>query len=172
MQMERYPASMRWLHWCVGALVIFMLVLGLVMETLPPDMRRQAFSLHKSLGVTVFLLVLVRLLNRWRSTLPPLPDAISKFDALAARTVHHLFYLLLLLMPVSGAVMSQAKGYPVAVFGFHLPVFIDENKNIGRIAYEAHELIGYILIGIIALHIGGTAKHLLVDRINILRRMV
>lgn len=167
----RYPRAMRVLHWTIAGLVIATLILGLVMESLPQDVRRQGYSLHKSLGVTILLLMLARIITRWRATLPaPTPD-LQRPERALAQTVHYAFYVLLLALPVSGIVMSQAGGHPVALFGLDLPVFVQQNKALGRTAYELHELIAYGVMALLALHLGGVLKHVIVDKTNILKRM-
>ena len=171
MPTARYPHAMRLMHWIVAPLVIAVLGLGLVMEDLPQDLRRQGYSLHKSLGVTILLLVLVRMLVRWRSTLPSPIPGLGKGEALLAKAVHYGFYVLLLAMPISGIVMSQAGGHPVALFGLGLPVLVPQDKALGKLAYEAHELIGNGLIALLALHLVGILKHAVLDKTNILKRM-
>lgn len=167
----RYPGALRVLHWVMAPLVIGMLALGLVMEDLPQDIRAQGYSLHKSFGVALLLLILMRLGVRWRSVLPVPVAGLQRWERLLARAVHHAFYVLLLAMPVSGIVMSQAGGHPVAFFGLNLPVFVSQDKALRRFSYESHELIGNALISLLVLHIAGVLKHALVDRTNLLKRM-
>jgi len=171
MLITRYPRAMRMLHWVVAPLVSAVLVLGLLLESLPEDVRGQGYSLHKSLGVTILLLMVVRVLVRWRATLPQPTPGLRRWERVLAQGVHYAFYVLLFAMPISGIIMSQAGGHPVALFGLELPVVVPQDKMLGRLAYESHELIGYTLIGLFALHLGGILKHLLIDRTNIIKRM-
>jgi cytochrome b561 len=167
----RYPRAMRILHWLVAPLVISLLALGLVMEDLPGTVRGQAYSLHKSFGIVVLLLMLARILVRWREALPAPVAGVRSWERGLAKAVHLAFYPLLLAMPLSGFVMSQAGGHPVALFGLSLPVLVPQDKALGRTAYELHELIGYSLIVLILLHVGGALKHLLIEKISIFKRM-
>lgn len=158
---ERYGAIARLLHWSVSLLVIGLLAVGLIMTEMEfsPDTLK-LYGLHKSFGIIVLTLMTLRLIWRLMNTRPELPKTIEEWQARAAKATHWLFYALLFAMPLTGWLMSSAAGFPVSVFGLPaLPDLVAPNKELGEIFEEAHELIGYSLIGLIVLHISAALMH-------------
>ncbi len=170
---ENYGSVSRGFHWLTAALVIGLLVLGLLLE----EMARGAFklkmiNLHKSVGVLVLLLTLARILWHFYSKKPALIATLKKWEKVLSHTLHGLLYLALIGMPMSGWIMSSAKGYPVSLFKLAtLPQIVEENKALAEWAGEIHEILGYTLIVIIIVHFVGALKHHFIDRDDTLRRM-
>ena len=169
---DRYTRVAIWLHWTIGALIIVNLVLGIghdAMKGFP------AIPIHKSIGLTVLALSLVRLAWRLGHPAPPLPADVPRWQALSAHALHWGFYLLMLALPLSGWAMSSggAKRYPLDWFGlFPVPYLpIPQGSPIGGVAHEAHEILGYVWIALLVLHVAAALKHHFVDRDTVLLRI-
>lgn len=171
---ERYGAVSKLFHWGMAVLVIYMLYLGLTMEDLPlgPEKLR-LIGLHKSLGIIVLVLALLRLKWRWFSKTPPLPDDLDKMHRVGSKLAHSMFYGLLILIPLCGWVMSSARGFSVSVFGWGpLPDFVNRNEELGKISGEAHEILAFALIGVIVLHVLAALVHHFKYKNRVLKRML
>ncbi|MGH8597082.1 MAG: cytochrome b, partial [Gammaproteobacteria bacterium] len=152
----KYTRTAMWLHWLIAGLVFTLFALGWYMVDLPkgPD-RGASFALHKSLGLTVFLLMLWRLGWRLRHAAPPLPDTVPHWQATVARAVHASFYLLLLLQPITGYLSSSYSGYDTALFGIALPQWGHHNPPLNELFTEIHVLNSMILLGLVLAHLAG-----------------
>ncbi|MBX7250110.1 MAG: cytochrome b [Caulobacteraceae bacterium] len=173
---EHYSPFTLTLHWVTAALVVAQPLLVWLSEDLPREQHWAAVGLHKSLGVTVLVLTLVRLLARLaghRSI--PLPDQMPDWQKFVARLNHGLFYALLIGMPITGWAGATAGGRDVSVFGaFNLPAFpmVPADRALAHNLMELHEVAGFVLIGLIALHVAGALKHYVLDRDDVLQRML
>lgn len=162
------------LHWLIAALVFAGWGLGWYMHDLPASPSKlQYYSWHKWIGVTVFMLALVRALWRATHAPPPLPATTAPWQVRAARVSHFLFYLLLLALPLSGWLMSSAKGFQTVYLGLvPLPDLLAKDKALGETLEEVHEVLGVALAWLVVLHVAAAAKHHFVDRDQVLRRML
>ncbi|WP_131781058.1 cytochrome b [Legionella gresilensis] len=160
------------LHWLLAIIVIAMLCVGLYMvslDTSPEKLR--LYGLHKAFGVVVLTLVTLRVLWRFINITPQL--TIPRWERNAALTVHWLLYILLFAMPLTGWLMSSAAGFPVSFFGlFTLPNLIAPNDYWRDFFAQAHELLAYILIALITLHVFAALKHHFYDKDDTIRRML
>jgi cytochrome b561 len=128
---------------------------------------------HKSIGLTIFALAVLRLLWRWYSPPPPFPAAMPRWQVNAARFTHYAFYALLFLLPISGLVMSAASNYPVSYFGlFTIPNVVAPDETLKHIMKERHEMLFDILVAVAVVHVVAALKHHFVDRDDVLRRML
>jgi len=161
------------LHWVMAVLIIILLILGLYMVGLPIGSRKLKFyGWHKELGVLVLGLVLVRVSWRLSNVLPRLDD-IPRWEAIAARATHWAFYLLMGILPITGWVMSSATGLPVSFFGlFVLPDIVGPNEGLRVLFQEIHEWLAYIMIALICLHVAAAFKHWLINKDDVMRRML
>jgi cytochrome b561 len=170
---HQYGLVSRWLHWAVFVLVLGMLVAGATLDFLPDGtLKGMATSLHKSFGVVVALLMGIRLL--WR-IYNPRPDPLGHHavENYLAHVVHVFLYILLLLQPLVGILMSQAFGYPVTIFGlFSLPTIVWQSPQLGRFFLQCHTVIAILLALTIAIHVGAALKHHFIDRDRTLSRML
>lgn len=172
---QKYALIHRVLHWLIAIGIIGLLAVGLYMTGLDKDdpSRGELYGLHKSFGVTILGLAVLRLISRAITFIPPMPKGLKLLEKGLAHMVHALLYIAMFAMPVSGIAMSQAAGYPVKWFGIQLPTLLEKNQQIGGIAHEIHEYGGYVLIGLIALHFLGAMKHRFFDKENdVLPRMI
>jgi len=168
-----YTRTAALLHWVVAALVLGMIAFGWLMQEIPKDpvgARANAFNLHKSIGLTVLLLMLAR--AAWRVTHPPpgLPP-MPVWQARTARAVHILLYVCLFVQPLTGYLGSAYSGYPVKMFGMLLPAWAPKSVSIKDAMSVAHLVNSWVLVGALTLHLAGALKHALVDRDGLLGRM-
>lgn len=171
---SEYGSIAKSLHWLVALLVIGLLAAGFVMTSMPlsPD-RLKLYGLHKSFGITVLALVVVRLAWRMANPVPALPSHMEKAEKFAAHGAHYALYALLLLMPMTGWLMSSAAGFPVSVFGlFRMPDLIGANKEAREILGEVHEIGAWILIVLVSLHVLAALFHHFHHKDDVLRRML
>lgn len=168
---ERYNAVARALHWIIAALIIGNIAGGLLHEPLEDVVN--LMPLHKASGMTVLALSLVRIAWRltWRA--PAHPAGMSGLEVLAARATHLAFYALMLAMPLTGWIMSSAGKYPLSWFGlFDLPKLPVTRENpLYGIAHEGHELLGWLALALVVLHVGAGLRHHFLLKDNVLRRM-
>ena len=171
---DRYDLPMMALHWAIALLIIAAFVLIQVVDGMPRGPERSALmGLHKSMGVTVILLVLLRLVWRRISPPPALPTGTVPLMALAAKGGHLALYALMIAVPVVGVLMSQAKGRPVEVWGmFALPALVGENREFGKPLEEAHELLGNLILVVAGLHAAAAIFHQWVLKDGLLSRML
>ena len=149
------------LHWGMALVIVGMLASGLLMEDLQPlALKFQVIQMHKSFGLLVLWLVIVRLLWRFTTPAPMLPAGTPLWQKLVAHGTHALLYVLMVGLPLSGWLMSDAKGYHPNFFGLNVPVLMAEpNKELGHLLGEMHEIGAFVMMGLLALHIGAAVMH-------------
>jgi len=162
------------LHWIVATLVIGQFALGWLMQEIakqPPGARAAAFNFHKSLGLTLLALMLLRL--TWRLTHKPsaLPAAMPAWQSRLAHGTHWLIYATLIALPLVGYLGSEFSGYPVKYFGIALPAWLGKNPQAKDLMSLAHLTLTWVLAGAVTLHLAGVVKHGLVDNDGLLARM-
>ena len=161
------------LHWLAGALILCGFTLGLLLKDLPispPTLRLVAY--HKWIGITVFLLAVVRLGWRWAHPAPP-PVAMPEWQRRAAAATHALLYVLMLVIPLSGWVYSSASGVQVVYLGLvPLPDLVSKDKALAAVLKAVHVTLNYGLLALVCVHAGAAIKHHWVDRDDVLRRML
>lgn len=170
----RYTKTAKGLHWLMAVLFFGLLGLGFYMQGLPfsPD-KLKYYSWHKWLGVIVFLLALVRL--GWRVTHQPpaLPSSMPRLMQVAAHAGHHMLYLLMFAIPLSGWLMSSAKGFQTVWFGvLPIPDLLEKDKMLGDLLQTVHVSLNYLFIAVLVGHIGAALKHHFIDKDDILTRML
>lgn len=170
----RYTGTAIVLHWLLALLILAALAWGLYMVDLRlSPWKLKAYAWHKWLGVTIFLLVLARLAWRLTHQPPPLPATLPAWQRLLAGISHALLYLLMLAMPLTGWLMSSAKGFQTVYFGvLPIPDLLDKNKILGDALASAHATLAWLLIALLALHVAAALKHHFIDRDDVLRRML
>lgn len=172
-QQVKYSRFGMLLHWVTVGLVIALYAIGWSMVELPKGPARgEAFALHKSLGMTVFLLTAVRLFWRFRSPPPPLPNTIARWQRLLATSVHHLFYVLLFLQPAMGYLSSSFSPYPSSYFGLPLPDWGEHRPGLNEFFTELHVAGSVALLIVIVLHVIGALSHAFKAGDRLVRRML
>lgn len=171
---DRYGLVAILFHWVMAIIVITMVCLGLYMTSLPSGPEQsKLIGWHKGLGVIILGLILLRLLWRLINITPMLPNQMPSWEKWAARIVHWSFYIILVIMPISGWIMSSAAGYPVSFFGlFTLPNLVQPDENLAHIMVTVHNTLAFTLIGLIILHVAAALKHYLIDKDDVFQRML
>ena len=170
----RYTATAKTLHWAMAILIFGLLALGFYMHDLPLSPEKlKLYSWHKWAGVCAFLLVLVRLAWRAAHRPPPLPATMPAHLQFAAHAGHFLLYALMLAIPLSGWLMSSAKGFQTVWFGvLPIPDLVGKDKELGDLLQSVHMVLNLVFAIAIAGHIGAALKHHFIDRDDILTRML
>lgn len=170
---ERYNRTAILLHWIIAALVVAMIVLGQVMTEVPrgTPLRGELFNFHKSLGLLVLALVVVRLAWRLTHRPPSLPIDVPPWNRRLANLTHIAFYVLLLAQPLLGYVASSFGKYGVKFFGLALPAWGSDNPAVREPFLAAHHLVADLLVVLIALHLAGVAWHRFGQQPLLWRRM-
>lgn len=169
----RYASPAIIIHWLTAALIFVTFPLGKYMHGLPLSPQKlELYSYHKWLGVTVLLLFLPRVLVRLAKP-PPTALPAPAWQLKAANVTHFLLYVLILLVPISGWMMSSAKGFPVMYLNMlPLPDLVSKNKELGDLLKDAHEALSTGLILLVGLHVAAAIKHHVIDKDGTLRRML
>ena len=169
----RYAPPAIALHWLMACLIVAAYFMGLSIDDIPvgPD-RIFVVTWHKWIGVTVALLWFARVAVRAAYPIPALPASSPAWQNTAANLTHIALYALMIAIPVSGWLMSSAKGYTTTFFGFFdLPNLLEKDKALGHTLKEVHELCANTLMILVVAHIGAALKHQLIDKDNLLDRM-
>lgn len=172
-----YGTVAKWFHWVTVLLLAVALPLGPLISFIKDDAKMPFYAVHESAGVTLFLVVLLRWLWRWRHPPPPLDPRIPRPLRATAEAVHHSLYALLLLQPLVGFVMTNAFGFPLrgetAYLGFiDLPRFMPTVEWLGELLKSIHMVFGWLIALLLVLHIGGVVFHQAIRRDDTLLRMI
>jgi cytochrome b561 len=169
----RYGITAQALHWIVAGLIVTQYVLARTAAHLPLGARKLALlAEHKSFGMTVFMLAVIRLAWRLENPPPPLPTDMRRVERFLAHATHVSFYVLLFAMPLSGWLMSSAKNYSVSWFGaFSWPNLINPNEAAFNFFKALHHSLSNILFAIASLHVLAAFKHHFWHKDDVLVRM-
>lgn len=168
-----YTRTAQSLHWLMALMIFGLLALGFYMSDLPlsPD-KLQYYAWHKWAGVSVFALVWLRLAWRITHQPPAMPDSMSTTLQWGAHAGHFLLYALMLCIPISGWLMSSAKGFQTVWFGvLPIPDLIGKDKLLGENLAELHEALNIGLLLLIAGHTAAAFFHHFIQKDHTLRRM-
>lgn len=162
-KVEKYTLPAIGLHWVIAILIIVLFAMGLYMVELPenvvPSVRKPWFEWHKTIGLLVFLLLLVRVLWRITHQPPELPDTMTAVQKSFVNVVHKLFYVSMIIQPVSGYLSSSFSGYKTKFFGLPLPQWGWKDEHYNHFFGEIHEISAIILAGFILIHLAGIVSH-------------
>ena len=145
-----------------------------VADDLPLGVKKLGLlARHKSVGITILGLAVLRLLWRWMNPTPALPDTLKPYERVLATLTHAGLYVILFAMPLTGWMMSSARGFPVSWFGFwQLPDFVPKNQELYNAMKETHETLALALYVIVFLHAAAALKHHFFLKDDVLRRML
>ena len=172
--MAKFSFTTRLLHWAIVALLLIQIPLAWYMTDLPlgPD-KFAKYALHKSFGMLLFTLAVMRLIRAVIGTRPPLPPETKLYEKILAKVTQGLLYLIVIVMPISGWVMSSAANVPVTVFGvIALPSLVEPNEQLMDIMENLHEMQSIALLTLVSVHILAGLKHQFIDRDNVLYSML
>jgi cytochrome b561 len=171
---SRYGAVAQGFHWIIAGLIVTQFTLAWMADDLPLGMHKLALlARHKSFGMTVLMLAVLRLLWRLFNRPPELPAGMSNTEKILAKGTHALFYILLFAMPLTGWLMSSAKNYSVSWFGrFTWPDLIGKNERAFELLKTTHHTLSWLLLVLAILHILAALKHHFWHKDDVLRRML
>jgi cytochrome b561 len=170
----RWGHVAQFLHWLIVVLITIQVIVGNIAADMPIGMKKLAmFARHKSVGITILGLAVIRLLWRWANPTPALPTTLKPYERVLAGVTHFGLYLLLFAMPLTGWMMTSARGFPASWFGFfQLPDFVPKNDALYNAMKETHDTLALVLYAIVFLHVVGALKHHFVLKDDVLRRML
>ena len=161
-------------HWIIALFIICMLAVGFIMADMEPSpAKMMLYGLHKSTGVLILLLVILRFTWRLWNLTPQMPGSLVPWHHRLAKLSPLALYSLMFLMPLSGIALSQAAGYPINVYNiFTLPTLLFKNSDLSKTAALIHKYGAFAFIGILILHISAGFYHHFILKTNILKRML
>ncbi len=162
-----YSKMAKFLHWSIALMIIFNFILGLLLGV------NGLYSLHKQIGVAVISLAFLRILWRLTHSYPAMVASLLPHEKKLAQFGHLILYIFMLIMPLSGIVMSNASGHTITFLGLNLPVLVSKQPlSTIELLNKLHGFIAYTFMAIVALHILAALKHHFIDRSQVLTRML
>jgi cytochrome b561 len=175
----KHPASIRIFHWIMALLIIGMIASGVIMVRMDdanPLKYESLYFWHQSFGLLVFGIGSIRLLNRLRVRLAPLPASIPQALRVVAKLTYSAFYALMMVLPLSGLLMSSAfpEGNGIPFFMLTIASFTGPDVSTFELAKLMHRTLAYAFASLIALHLLATLKHHFFDAKDndVLKRML
>ena len=172
---ERYGLVTKGLHWAVAVLIIGLIWLGWYMVDLTYYDRwyNASLSAHKALGMLVLALGTMKLVWTVVDRSPAYAATIKPWERKAATAMHHTLLLMMLVIPVTGYLISTSEGDPVSFFGwFDIPAVVVAGERLRDVAIEAHFYLAYLTCALVVIHLLAALKHQFVDRDGTLTRML
>lgn len=163
-----YGKFAKFLHWTMATLILLNYFLGLTLD------KTSLYNFHKQTGLTIIALLLVRVVWRLTSAYPESVKSLSAMERNAAKLGHLALYLFMLAIPISGVLMVNSYGYPLKFWGiFTLPAIISTKPDsTSEIFTKVHEILANVMIAFIAVHILAALKHHIIDKNEVLLRMI
>jgi cytochrome b561 len=173
MRTKRFTPLQRLLHWLMAICLLAMLFIGVGMVSTIMPKYLPLVSIHKSLGIAILVLALIRLALRLRYGAPSLPADLPMPMKLAAQLSHYAFYLLMIGMPLLGWGMLSAAAYPVVVFGsVRLPSILPQSDSLHALLWAAHFYLAFAFFALVLMHVAAALFHALVRRDGVFEAMV
>lgn len=176
----RYSFVQRLLHWIIAVLVICALCAGFLlwsygfeglMASFGQNATNAIYKYHKTAGVLILFLMLLRLALRLVLGAPPAPSTLTPNVAAIARATHLAFYVLLILMAVVGWLATSAGGFPVEFFNTEMPALIGKNEALSGVLYRIHGILGLLIGGLVVLHAAAALRHWLILKDGVMQRI-
>jgi cytochrome b561 len=178
---DRYTTVAIALHWLIALAIVALLAMGLIMTSLPPGPTMfSLFQLHKSIGITVLALSLIRLAWRLTHRAPPLPGDMPKWEKFAARATHWAFYVMMIGMPLTGwaIVSTSSMNLPTVLYGIvtlpHLPGLdaLEDKKPANHLFHSLHDTGAWVMIALLCLHVAAALMHQFIRRDEVVHHML
>jgi cytochrome b561 len=170
---RQWGSVAKFFHWIIALAILGNGTFGLLMDLARSPMQKISWlALHKSIGLTVLALVLLRIAWRWRDG-RPLDESAPRWQQWSAHAVHGVLYVLIVALPLSGWWFNSVTGKPLQWFKlFNLPALAAKNDDIRHFAHAVHEYLFWFLVLVLVAHVGAALKHHVFDNDNVLRRML
>lgn len=169
---DEFTLVQRLLHWTMAVAILAMLFIGVGMLSTVMPKYLPLLATHKTLGIAILVLALVRLAVRLRYGAPALPAAMPVPMKLAAHLSHYAFYALMIGMPLIGWAMMSAGAYPVVLYGgIRLPAILPQSDALHTLLWTAHQYLAFAFFALVLLHVAAAALHALVRRDGVFESM-
>jgi cytochrome b561 len=171
---DHYPATSKLLHWLVAACVLITAPVAIAMTRIPEGPTQDVlYNLHKSLGVLILVLMILRLINRLAAGALAAEEKIEPWQKTVSSIVHTSLYVLLLAMPVVGYIANSAYGTSTPFFGlFNVPAVIGKNEELSTQLFTLHRWVGWLVILLVLTHVGAALYHHFIRGDVVLKRML
>jgi cytochrome b561 len=169
-----YSRAFKYLHWVVALLVLGMLGVGFFLGDIPSAFKPTAYMLHKSVGLTLLALMIVRAIWMARVGKPPLPAETPRWECFLAQGVQVGLYVFLIAMALSGWLMATASNKIPVYFGWFRVPFpgLSPSDALAQWMNKTHYVVAFILLALVSLHIAGALKHWLIQKDDVFKRML
>jgi cytochrome b561 len=169
-----YPSSSKWLHWLVALSVLMAVPVGVILPYIQPGpTQNNLYNFHKSLGVLILILMILRIVNRLVRGAPAPEPGLERWKRALSSAVHGLLYVLLIVQPLVGHLANSAYGAATPFFGlFQLPAFIGKNEAVATRLFALHRGIGIAIAVLALMHIAAALQHYFVEKDGVLQRML
>lgn len=169
---KRFSPLQRLLHWLMALCILAMLFIGVGMVSTVAPAYVPLVTTHKTLGVAILVLALIRLAVRLRHGAPALPADVPEPMRLAAHLSHYALYALMIGMPLIGWAMMSAAAYPIVLYGgIQLPPILPQSIGLHALLWSAHFYLAFAFFALVLLHIAAALFHLLVRRDGVFQSM-
>jgi cytochrome b561 len=172
----RYSPAQKWLHWSMALLILLMIAVGVTMVNLEDGpLKNRLYELHKSTGLIVLGLALLRIAVRLRRGAPPLEPGVPAWQRLAARSSHYALYMLIVLVPLAGWTATSYCCKPVNLFWtvpVSLPIPDAPTMEASEPLFRIHFGLAFVLIAIVMIHVAGALQHHFVRKDRTFLRML
>ena len=169
---HRFTPLQRLLHWLIAVCILAMLFIGVGMVSTVAPKFLSLVAIHKSLGIAVLVLALIRLAVRLRYGAPALPADLPEPMKLAAYLSHYALYALMIGMPLIGWAMLSAAAYPVVVFGgVRLPAILPQSASLHSLLWSAHFYLAFAFFALVLMHVAAALYHALIRRDGVFEAM-
>jgi cytochrome b561 len=167
----RFPAASRLLHWLMAPMIVAMLFIGVGMAATVSKRYELLVSIHRPLGIAIFVLCVIRIVNRLINP-PPLPDMLPSLQRFAAKASHIVLYALMFIMPLVGWGMLSAARYPIVLYGpLRLPPILPHDLTLYAWLRDLHTDLAYLFFATFLVHLGAALFHGLIRRDGVFASM-
>ena len=168
----RFPAASRLLHWLMAPMIVAMLFIGVGMAATVSTRYDILVSIHRPLGITIFVLCVIRMVNRYINPPPALPDTLPSLQRFAAKASYIVLYALMFIMPLVGWGMLSAARYPIVLYGpLRLPPILPHDLTLYARLRVLHTDLAYLFFAAFLVHFGAALFHGLIRRDGVLESM-
>jgi cytochrome b561 len=171
---ESYSGFAKFLHWVIAISVLVMIPVAVAMLNLEPgNLQNVLYTVHRSLGVLVLALMIVRIFYRFIHGAPAPEPTLDPFQRIASHLVHMALYVLVTAQALIGWIATSAYGAPISFFGlFTVPALVEKDQTLATPLFTAHLVLAFAIAGLLLLHIGAALYHYFIRKDGVLQRML